>query len=331
MSDDDKTPSPSTPTGAPRRAAPITPPATPRRSSRPPPLNQVPARRGGLQSSYSTDGSLSNSSAEESDASSSDTLASDEDNNASATPRPRRRQRRRKQTRDEAFFTPPQQARSVFAREDYNGPTAKPLPPSPVTPTTAHRRPRAASTRSVSPRAAAAAIGANSASRRTRKTSFDSSSSSSGASNSQPPTPTGLPPHQYYSQPQTHDPTTKNALQYAPQTSPKHTTRRASASKPSVPIVHTAYYPLLADWEDVAQSQQSHYQVQLPPPVFLPAFQEDGDETMDGDGAFDFPLPPHAHKMDGIPTGYYTREPAAEGETPSVYVREADIDLQVVG
>ena len=123
-----------------------------------------------------------------------------------------------------------------------------------------------------------------------------------------------------------------NGVQHVPQSPPKNSARRASAPNPSGPIVHTAYYPLFADWEDVAQSQQSHYQVQLPPPVFLPAFQEDGDDAMDGGCAFDFPLPPHARKATGgIPTGYYTREPAAEGETPSVHVREADIDLDIIG
>lgn len=315
--DDDKTPSPSTPTGSTSRA-PMTPPATPRRAIRPPALNQMPARRGGLKSSYSTDGSHSGSSAEDSDASSSDTLASDDDESLDATPRARRQQRRRKSSR-EVFSTPPQQARSVFGAGDYVGPrSTRTLPPSPVTPSSAHRRPRAAATRSVSPRAAAAAAGANSASRRTRKTSVDSSSSSSGASNSQPPTPTGPPPHHYSShQPHIYDASSpRDGFSFAKTPQQKQPPpRRASA-----PVVQTAYYPLFADWQDVAQAQQSHYQVQLPPPVFLPAFQEDADDAMDGEDAFEFPMPPQP--------GYYTRAPAEEGQVPIVDVREAAVQAQ---
>lgn len=74
------------------------------------------------------------------------------------------------------------------------------------------------------------------------------------------------------------------------------------------PQIHTAYYPLTLDWADAASTQQAHYSVTLPPPVFLPAVQ-DGEEAI-----FDFPMPP---------TGYYHREPTKAGQTPMIDIQEA--------
>ncbi|KAK4048528.1 Serine/threonine protein kinase [Microbotryomycetes sp. JL201] len=284
---------PATPTQPARRAAPITPPATPQPPNRPPLINQQPAKSG-LKSSYSTDGTESDSSV--------DTLNSDEGLNSGV----------RRRRRQEIFSTPPQQPRSVFQNERHLAEEST-LPPSPVTPT-CHRRPRGTASRSSSPRDVARTHAGTCGSRR-RKASVDSSSSSSGASASQPPTPTGLPPYGSAPPPlhyqlahsvrivDSNSPAVGHARQFAEEEA--FAGKFAPAQSHSQ--VQTAYYPLLADWSDVADAQRSHYEVELPPPIFVPAAYDDS--------IYDLPAPPT--------TGYYRREPASNGQVANVTVREA--------
>ncbi|KAM0786031.1 hypothetical protein ACM66B_006846 [Microbotryomycetes sp. NB124-2] len=291
---DDGRSDPATPTQPVRRAAPITPPATPQPPNRPPLVNQPPPKSG-LKSSYSTDGSIDSDS-------SSDTLNSDEESDNVV----------RRRRRQEVFSTPPQQPRSVFQAERHLGEDGA-LPPSPVTPT-CHRRPRAVTTRSTSPRDATRGTGS-----RRRKVSADSSSSSSGASASQPPTPTGLapygssPPPLHYQLAQSvrifdsNSPAIDSSRHFV-ESEPFHGKHAHPQAQQHHAQVQTAYYPLLADWSDVADAQRSHYDVTLPPPVFVPA-------VVDHDSIYDLPAPPT--------TGYYRREPAQNGQVAHVTVREA--------
>ncbi|GAA5858683.1 hypothetical protein JCM8547_001420 [Rhodosporidiobolus lusitaniae] len=274
--------SPATPTQPPRKT-PLTPPATPRRAARPPPI--LTPTRHNLAQAYSADSTDSS------------TLASS--SSGSRSPK-----------RVSVYSTPPQQPRPTFqSYRSHGDDEADELfqpPPTPVTPSTREARRRSRSPQ-LSPRHAQRPLTGP----RRRKASVDSSSSSSGNSSSQPPTPT-YPPAAYQGHQQNvriagseDDPLpltnlSLSAAAVAQSGSLSSSVSSASHLSDGTKAAYTAYYPIWSDdWVEAASVNANgqangkalaKYEVELPPPVVLPAEEE----------AYEFPMPP-------VQTGYYRR------------------------